>query len=461
MPRVPFESVQLAPLRLPRMDTGYRVAPAEFIGRGLEELSTTVRQVQDQYDVSVGQKAVRDINAGMQMALTETALNFPDPDEFEREATAKINEVQKQGLETAPNPRVKNYIYDQTSDNLIQRKRDIFIAKNKKKVDIAEGNFLLEEERMSQDAKVALSKGDEGLYNAILETYTNDLATQIGLGIHDQKTASQRLLKFKQQTQKDGLALYAAQKPDEFSRLFDSNDPKLAKYDAEDLQRSSEIADRVINTRMNVEKEANRRMGIAAERDHIEDAKNHKLDFERLANDQIKHDWSEEKVNRIKTIHYGLKTSEPSADLLISNAMDPANQVSPTQKDIDKAYQNLLDISDKVSTDSVEYKRAVAQLRNQKRSLNISGAIEQNTARAEQTRMRTKAKQRFNNFLDRTEPDIDTEERRQERGRVFGEIESAPADQAEKIVEQFEKSRKTDVKDRTKQAVDRAKGLLR
>lgn len=491
MPRVPFESAQVAPLQLPRMQAGYQPGAGEYIGKGLGEIAQTVQQIQSAYDSSLAHRSARDLNAEMQATVTKADQEIMDPEEFAKEATARVQETRRAGLDTVKdNYRVHGYVSDNSSDDLIKRQREISILKQKKLIDQEKGNFLLEQDRMQQDATKAVSIGDDKLFDAVYNQYQNRQAERLARGVIKLDDASKESLAFRDTAQKNGLAIFAASKPWEFVDMTEalSKEPTtdlekeqrdkavafLSKFKGEDIQRSTEISDRVINAQINKAKEANKRESIDAERFFIDAAKNKNVDavYEpktppgatpprlTLKDAQIKYEWSEDKVNRIKRIEVGLTTSSPESDVLVANVLsDFYKNDNPTLGDVTRAHKRLLDLAPQVSLDSSEMRSAFRMLQDKKASLLLRGTIEGNRERAQENQLRSKAKERFRNYLRSNDPEHDDPAKNeQDKGNVFRSIDTSPGDQADSIVAEWEKQRGKKP-DKTKELLDKYKGI--
>src|SRR6185295_1018853 len=230
------------------------------------------------------------------------------------------------------------------------------------------------------------------------------------------------------------------------------------KLSGTDLQTALDIAERTVRAQDAHDARLTAKQAKIDEEDHYVAAKGGRLDEDKLRRDQRTYGWSEDKVNSILRVQLGLKTSNPYADQLISQAARLDDPIYPTPEMVHSAQRRLdrLIESGQVSKDSVEYQRVTRELRI------VAGNAARSNSPENQEKGRAKTFMR--DLLNSAAPDMDAEEKRKILGDYFTEINKMQGVQGlDALKQKFEKqvTEKKKAVDPSKDAADRLRGLVK
>lgn len=141
IPSYPTPQKELNPLPGPRINH----IPNNGIGvlaNGLFDVGTAFKQVSDAADAAEAGRIIRETQADLQQVVKQAAIDYQDPEEFERVAKERLEETRRLRLESASNAKVRENVMNHIGDDMILRNTDIQVSKFSKMRQGALGNWM-------------------------------------------------------------------------------------------------------------------------------------------------------------------------------------------------------------------------------------------------------------------------------------------------------------------------------
>lgn len=418
-----------------------------YIAKGLDQFGEVMGKISDGADRAEAARRVAEARALFASAIDEEKINRPDADEFSVEASRRVDDLFAGAIET-DNPRVRTLVQNALQDDLIRGKTIIRQETFRKKKDQGTADYLI--------TKDQLAKSSVGADEAIQRKNASDLAVLqaglVGSGYLTKEEAAKDRLAFTKKIAADTMNLAAAQQP----RVFydDFNAGKFSGNDPVDVQMALDIADRSTRAREDKIKRDTAWASREAERAFVGLAEKHQLDISELEDTAQFYQWSDEKVDKIKQMQIGLRESSPFSDKLIADALDPINKANPSMADVNRASQNLIGLSDRVSPDSREFRAAMDKLRGLHRSVRISSEMSENRAERNERKAQIDARREVTQLMNKYEPRLRADRRKAQQGDWYDRIDRMSPAEARSFVDQIRRDYEAKRKERSPTSLD-------
>jgi len=410
-------------------------------------------RVSNAYDEMEAQRIAGEASANLSGTVKQANLQYGNPDEFANKAAEGAQAVYDKAVQSAGNERIRQKVISKLSDNYNAARNGIAFDAIRKKHDIALGDWEIQKANAAREF-ATLNDRDKELKLKDIEARGIQLAND-GMLSHAQQAKD--FEDFKKTAWQEDAVLFANRDPFEFQDKAEAGRYK-GKLTGAGIQQALDVAERTIRARDAAEAKITAKQAKTDEQLHYLAAKDGVLDEDKLRQDARLYGWSEDRVNSILRVQLGLKTSNPYADQLISQAARLDDPIYPTPEMVHTAQRRLdrLIESGQVSKDSVEYQRVTRELRI------IAGNAARSNSPENQEKGRAKTFMR--DLLNSAAPDMDAEEKRKILGDYFTEINKMQGVQGlDALKQKFEKqvTEKKKVIDPSKDAADRLRGLVK
>lgn len=450
MPVIP-QSEPRREIPVPRIESTFQ-NPDPYSQLAVKALDLHDR-VSNAYDEMEAQRIAGEASANLSGTVKQANLQYGNPDEFANKAAEGAQAVYDKAVQSAGNERIRQKVISKLSDNYNAARNGIAFDAIRKKHDITLGDW---ENQKAEAAREFATLDDKGKETKLTEMKAKALELA-NMGILSHAQAAKDGQDFQSKAWREDAALFASKQPFAFQDEVDKGRYQ-GKLSGTDLQTALDIAERTVRAQDAHDARLTAKQAKIDEEDHYVAAKGGRLDEDKLRRDQRTYGWSEDKVNSILRVQLGLKTSNPYADQLISQAARLDDPIYPTPEMVHSAQRRLdrLIESGQVSKDSVEYQRVTRELR----------IIASNAARSNspENQEKGRAKTFMRDLLNSAAPDMDAEEKRKILGDYFTEINKMQGVQGlDALKQKFEKqvTEKKKVIDPSKDAADRLRGLVK